>query len=49
MEQKLKEYILKELSKESFLNDSHDVCFLTQDEINKAVENGIKKFTEQLN
>jgi hypothetical protein len=48
MEDKLKEYILKELSKESFLNDVNDVCFLTQDEINRAVEKGIENFTSQL-
>lgn len=48
MEDKVKEYILKELAKNSFLSDSNDVCFLSQDDIDKAVENGIKIFIEQM-
>ena len=44
----LKETILKELEKESFMNDSHDICFLTQKEIDDAVENGIKKVFEKI-
>lgn len=45
----LKETILKELDKESFLNSHHnDICFLTQDEINDAVEKGIKKVFEKI-
>ena len=48
MEDKVKQYILKELAKNSFLSDSNDVCFLSQDDIDKAVENGIKIFIEQI-
>lgn len=44
----LKETILKELDKESFENDVHDICFLTQNEIDNAVENGIKKVFEKI-
>ena len=44
----LKEAILKELEEESFMNDSNDVCFLTQKEIDDAVEKGIKKVFEKI-
>ena len=44
----LKETILKELDKKSFLNSHNDICFLTQDEINDAVEKGIKKVLEKI-
>ena len=40
--------VLKELSKESFENSVHDICFLSQYEINNAVENGIKKVFEAI-
>jgi hypothetical protein len=45
----LKESILNELEKESFENDVHNICFLTQRDIDTAVELGIQKVFDQIN
>lgn len=45
----LKESILNELEKESFENDIHYICFLTQRDIDIAVELGIGKVFQQIN
>jgi len=48
MQEIIKEFVVKELEKESFVNDSKDICFLSMEDMEKAVQRGLENITKKL-